>query len=408
MRMFFFSAYPGYSGSHRMAMEVALACRDAGHHVIAAAPDDMEFVQRAAAQGLETRIVPAPEDLLRFHKTLLRRSPWGKLRFLVTQLIPYCLRLLGVLRRERIDLVYAAQERAVVQVGPAARLARVPLVWHLQGGLRTEQRWVHRLSERLASRIICCSNAVAGTAADAFGAGAKTPVRVIHYGIPDRPVPVREPARELVAAGAPGATDSPETVRILFAGNVVPEKGVHHLLRAFARIAAGDGAVRLGIAGPTLDDGYLRLVRAAIAELGLEERVDVLGYREDLPELIEGADVVVCPSIERETIRSEFGTWDVDWKEGFCLVALEGMRAAKPVVASDSYGLREVVADGETGYRVPPGDVEALANAIRDLAGDPERRKRFGDAGRRRFEETFRLADMKREFLKELETVAGP
>jgi glycosyltransferase involved in cell wall biosynthesis len=412
----FFSAYPGYSGSHRMAMEVAVACRDAGHTVIAAAPSDMEFLQRAAAQGMATRVVQAPESLLQFGKTLLRRSRWGKLRVLATELIPYVLRLRGVLRRERIDVVYAAQERAVVQIGPAARLAGVPLVWHLQGGLRTEQRWVHRLAARLASRIVCCSHAVAGTAREALGADSRTPLRVIHYGIPDRPPPAAggagvEPAAA-PAAGVSGATvaqpAAAEPVRVLFAGNVVPEKGVHHLIRAFERIAAGsDRPVRLGIAGPTLDEGYLRLVRSAIAELGLDAAVDVMGYREDLPDLIDGADVVVCPSIERETIRSEHGSWDVDWKEGFCLVALEGMRAGKPVVASDSYGLREVVVDGETGLRVPPGDVEALAAAIRELAADPERRALFGAAGRRRFERTFRLDHMKREFLAELERVAG-
>jgi glycosyltransferase involved in cell wall biosynthesis len=65
------------------------------------------------------------------------------------------------------------------------------------------------------------------------------------------------------------------------------------------------------------------------------------------------------------------------------------------------------VVDGETGFRPPPGDVEALAEAIRTLAAEPERRERYGAAGRRRFEETFRLADMKREFLKELEALAA-
>ena len=393
MRVLFFSAYPGYSGSHRMAMEVAIACRDAGHQVLAAAPSDMEFLERARAQEMETRVVQAPDSLLQFGKALLRRSPWGKLRVLTGELIPYALRLRRFLREERIDVVYAAQERAVVQIGPAARLAGVPLMWHLQGGLRTEQRWVHRLAERLSSRIICCSHAVAGTAKDAFGEGARTPLRVIHYGIPDRPPP--EPAPE-------------HTVHVLFAGNVVPEKGVHHLLSAFRRIVdSTEEPVTLGIAGPTLDDGYLRHVNDLVVHLGLEDRVDVLGYREDLPELIEAADVVVCPSIERETIRSEHGTWDVDWKEGFCLVALEGMRAGRPVVASDSYGLREVVLDGETGFRPPPGDVEALAEAIRTLAAEPERRERYGAAGRRRFEETFRLADMKQEFLRELETLGA-
>jgi glycosyltransferase involved in cell wall biosynthesis len=84
--------------------------------------------------------------------------------------------------------------------------------------------------------------------------------------------------------------------------------------------------------------------------------------------VLERAEVVVVPS---------FG-------EGFGMVALEAMERGRPVIASAVGGLPEIVDDGRTGVLVPPRDVEALAAAIRGLAGDPERAAAFGAAGRAR------------------------
>src|SRR5699024_8736491 len=82
----------------------------------------------------------------------------------------------------------------------------------------------------------------------------------------------------------------------------------------------------------------------------------------------ERAEIVVVPS---------FG-------EGFGMVALEAMERGRAVIASDVGGLPEIVAAGETGLIVPPGDVSALAAAIVELAGDPVRAAVFGAAGRER------------------------
>ena len=90
-----------------------------------------------------------------------------------------------------------------------------------------------------------------------------------------------------------------------------------------------------------------------------------LGRVAPVAPVLERAEVVVVPS---------FG-------EGFGMVALEAMERGRPVIASDVGGLPEIVADGRTGLLVPPGDVEALARAIAELAGDPAR---AADDGRRR------------------------
>jgi glycosyltransferase involved in cell wall biosynthesis len=78
--------------------------------------------------------------------------------------------------------------------------------------------------------------------------------------------------------------------------------------------------------------------------------------------------------------------------------ALDAMWAGKPVVASRTGGLPEVVADGETGIIVPPGDPVALTGALRELLGSPEKARRMGEAGRRRAEALFTSARMAAEY----------
>ena len=107
-----------------------------------------------------------------------------------------------------------------------------------------------------------------------------------------------------------------------------------------------------------------------IAQLGLGDRVHLLGFRTDIPELLAGCDLFVLPSLF----------------EGLPLSILEAMAAGKAVVATAIGGNDEAVVDGVTGLLVPPADPEALADALRTLLREPERRRRLGEAGRRRAE----------------------
>ncbi|TDH61811.1 glycosyltransferase family 1 protein [Dankookia rubra] len=108
------------------------------------------------------------------------------------------------------------------------------------------------------------------------------------------------------------------------------------------------------------------LFAAAAAALG--PRLRRLGYRTDVPRLLAAADVFALPS--------HF--------EGLPMSVIEAMLCGLPVVATDIRGPREMVLDGETGLLVPPATVDPLAAALQDLAGDPGRRARMGEAGRQR------------------------
>ena len=148
----------------------------------------------------------------------------------------------------------------------------------------------------------------------------------------------------------------------LAAGRLAPAKDYAGLLRAFAALA-GRRQARLFIAG----DGPLRGELAGrIDALGLSGCVRLLGLRDDLPELYRACDALVLSS-----------AW-----EGMPNVVLEAMASARPVVATAVGAVSEMVAHGEAGFVVPPGDHAALAAAMErmmDLA--PEERRALGEAG---------------------------
>jgi glycosyltransferase involved in cell wall biosynthesis len=97
-----------------------------------------------------------------------------------------------------------------------------------------------------------------------------------------------------------------------------------------------------------------------------------LGWREDVPDLLDASDLSVLPSLEAEALPYSI---------------LEAMGHALPVVATDVAGVPEAIAHGESGYVVPPSDARALAAAIGELLASPERRAAFGAAGRARVED---------------------
>ena len=121
-------------------------------------------------------------------------------------------------------------------------------------------------------------------------------------------------------------------------------------------------------------DGPLRGQLEALAgRLGIAARVHFLGHCDDVRVPLGAADLLVLPSL---------------W-EGMPLALLEGMACRLPVVASDVSGSRELVVPGRPGLLVPPGDAEALAEALEELLTHPARARALGEAGRKRVEERF-------------------
>ena len=163
--------------------------------------------------------------------------------------------------------------------------------------------------------------------------------------------------------GPPAARPVPVLVHV---SNFRPVKRVDDVLALFAALRA-ERPVRLRLVGDGPDRARLQ---AEVTARGLAADVEFLGEQIDLPAAMRGADLFLLPS---ET-------------ESFGLAALEAMACGLPVIASAVGGLPEVIADGETGFLRPMGDVAAMTAAARRLLDDPALRARFAAAARLRAE----------------------
>jgi glycosyltransferase involved in cell wall biosynthesis len=236
----------------------------------------------------------------------------------------------------------------------AGAIARVPLRLSTKHGFNEfrEGRFfgiADRTVGSLAHVHIAISQGLAHYLAETEGFREES-FEIVHYGIS---------ARDSVS---PYAEKDP---RLLCVGRLIPIKGHLVLLRALAQARARVPGIALDVAGR----GPLEPALKAFArELGIENAVRFLGFVSPIQDAIERAAIVVVPSLG----------------EGFGMVALEAMERARPVVVSAVGGLPEIVKDGKTGLVVPPGDAEALADAIATLAGDLDRAAEMGRAGRER------------------------
>jgi glycosyltransferase involved in cell wall biosynthesis len=155
----------------------------------------------------------------------------------------------------------------------------------------------------------------------------------------------------------------------MFVGRVIPEKGPDVLIRAAGLLPAGSVEVVIvgsqGFARDAPLSPYEQELRRVADASGAVVRFEPFVDRDHLPDLLREAEVLVVPS-----------TWD----EPSGLTAGEGMASGLPVVVSDIGGLPDVV--GDPGILVPPGDPEALAEALRCLIDDPAERARRAAASR--------------------------
>lgn len=167
----------------------------------------------------------------------------------------------------------------------------------------------------------------------------------------------------------PLAGDDP--VELLFVGRLVERKGVEVLVTAVSLLAR-ERDVRLTVVG---EGEWEPRIRAHVRSTGVEDRVRFTGYvsDDDLAGLYAGCDVFVLPAV-------------VDAKgdtEGLGVVLLEALAFARPVVASEVGGIPDIVREGRTGWLVPPGDPQALAERILWLAEHPSRAREVARQGRR-------------------------
>ena len=291
------------------------------------------------------------------------------------------LRLWQILKREKIALVHT-NTGVVLSSGPAARLAGVPHVWHIRdwfqefaGFWRFYEKWMRAFS----TRIIAVSGPIAGQFTE------RGNVRVINNGfdLAEFELPAAEIGaafREKYGLGAGPVVGCVGRIKL-------QRKGQEVLLRAAALLKARGVRAKWLVVGAPFpgNESHLEALHEIVREHGLLEDVVFTGELKDPRPAYAAMSIFVLPSAQPEP----FGG-----------VVMEAMCLGLPVIATNLGGSLEQVADGESGYLVPPNDAAALADKLELLLRDEALRKRFGEAGRRRIAERFTLNGMAEKIIR--------
>jgi glycosyltransferase involved in cell wall biosynthesis len=334
-------AHPGAElyGSDLVMLESVSALIESGTTVTVALPGDGPLVGELERRGATTVFCRTP---------VLRKSilhPAGALAFLGDALAGTVTGI-GLLRRTRPDVVYVNTVTLPLWI-LLARLRHVPVIAHIHEAERNAPGVIRRA---LATPLLLCQSVITNSdhcrnvVSETFPVlSSRTTVVANPIAGPERPAPAR--------------ADLANRVRLVYVGRLSERKGVDVAVRAVARYRATGRPVELHLVGDVFPgyEWYLTRLHQLVHAEGLDNSVFFHGYQRNVWPFLAACDIVLVPSI---------------LEEGFGNTAVEGTLAARPVVVSDTSGLREASAGFASAQRVPPGDASALADAVARIVRD--------------------------------------
>ncbi len=305
---------------------------------------------RLERAGVPVRVLPLAPALAGTDRGSAGRSVW-RAAVSAARTLPFVLRLAWRLRALRPDVVHATSLKADLLALPAARLARVPLVWHVHDRISDDYlparlaRWFRWLARRGPQHVVVNSRATAATLLPLPRGWT-----LAHPGL----------APEQLVAD-PDAREEPCPAVVGLVGRVSPTKGQLEFIEACAGLAADHPTARFRVVGAALfaEQAYEAEVRGLADRLALGDRLELTGWVEDPVREMDRLSVLVHAS----PVPEPFGQ-----------VIAEAMARGVPVVATRGGGVEEIASgvDGSPWCAlVEPRDVAGLTRAVAEVLGDP-------------------------------------
>ncbi|KQW43266.1 MULTISPECIES: glycosyltransferase [unclassified Roseateles] len=308
----------------------------------AVCPADGAFADRLRALGVDVHMMSMADS-----------PPWDSIQATA-----------ALVRFTDVDLLHAHLPRAHVLAGIVGRLTSRPVLATVHGRQPTVlDLEVHRLVDSHVSTVCWPSYYSAlGLGVSAERLSCETNGVDLHAFRPQR----RGASALRSALGL-----APQAAVVGFVGRLSPEKGPDVFVRMVQRLPPD-------VHGVVIGDGPMRAQLGQLGEaLGLQQRLHLLGLREDVANLYKELDVVVSSS----------------HSEAMPLALMEAMASGLPVVATRVGGVPALIEQGRSGWLVAPGDFDDMAGRCAALVADPALRRRMGECGRQRAEARFDLAD---------------
>jgi glycosyltransferase involved in cell wall biosynthesis len=337
-------------------------------------------------QGYDLQVVCSPGELVKgdmvtddgmFVKAIpfpSRYTPVNDLRALV-QLVRH-------FRQQKPAIVHTHAVKPGLLGRIAARLAGVPIVIHTIHGFHywddmsaMENRlfvWLEQFSA-LFCDLLLSQNREDITFAIRKRICAPEKIRFLGNGIDITRFHPNAVGAEVARARRRELGVASDETLVGMIGRLVRLKGYFEYMQAAQILHKRGEKIKFLAIGATQEKAATVSPQDMIARYGLQGCMRFLGMREDIPELMAAMDIVVLAS----------------YAEGIPRVLMEAAAMGTPAVGTDVRGNREVIVDGESGYLVPVRDASALADAISRLSAEPARRRKMGEAARRRAETQF-------------------
>ena len=375
-RLVFVSHTGAVSGAERVLIDVVKAFPDSSAFVF----EDGALAGLLRSSGLSVKVAVNGQSLAG-----VRRS---NSLFSAMPLLGSLARLIWELRGEtrQFDVIYANSQKAFTLSALSCVFTRKTLVWHLHDILSAAHFGAKQLKMQvfLANRFAKLVIVPSVAAADAFVAagGRASLVKVVANGV----TAASESRSKLQLRADLSLPDGP---LIGVFSRLAAWKGQEIVIRAVARCPE----VTAIIAGDALfgERAYAGRLKQLVRELNLESRVQFLGQRGDVQQLMRAMDIVVHPSVDAEP---------------FGLTLVEAMLAHVPVIASNAGASSEILESGKAGGLVAAGDVDALAAAIQNVIADAPRLAPQLDYAQKRAETVYAVAGMQNSIRNLLQNVA--
>ena len=291
------------------------------------------------------------------------------------------------LRNKSAALIHVHAPFVYGAARPFFAASRIKTVLHVHLDFTAEQlSWALRSPP---DTIIVCADFMRRAVDTALPAQAGSRVVVIRNAID---LGKYESGERAAAKRAIGAPDNLPLLMVV--ANLAPHKGQQTAIRTVARLRELGHEVRLWIVGGERSDGgnYLGDLRKLSGELGVEERVHFAGFRNDVPQLLRAADMVLLPSTS----------------EGLPLTILEAQASGAIVLAAPTAGIPEVIEHGRTGYLVAADDAPGYATHIAELLQGPALARGIADAARQFVREHHDLKSYGDRVLAEYDRLVSP
>ncbi len=328
-------------GSDLQLLETVKALVEGGAHVVVAIPRSGRLRAELEARGATVRILPFP--VLR--KAALRPLTFLRLALDCAASLP---RIIAFIRSQNADSLIV-NTITIPWWLPAARLARMRTVVHVHEAEDDGPRAVRlllALPNLLAGTLVVNSRASASALVSVLPVLARR-LEIVYNGVPGPPQPPTRPRTRNV--------DSP--LRLVFVGRLSPRKGTDVALDALELLVHDGVNASLDLYGTAFDgyEWFEQQLRERANCSALTERVSFHGYVNPVWPALHDADIVLVPSRV----------------EPFGNTAVEALLARRPLVASNTQGLSEIIVNGTNGLQAEPGDPRSLAESIQRLAADP-------------------------------------